>query len=266
MPVDTRTGIFYEEQSGGLCRMHSLNAYFGFGKIHAGNFQKWIVTYDTYLKDRFNINTSSATFDLMNSDQTNLVSFILKKHKVHARYYALNTLYKKPLDAEVVKSQFVFVYNAGHIWGIKLSNGKHYKVDSMGGVQPFNIQGLRSMKDIGILVPVPLKCEWDKKVNTINAIMDKEGIKSKGDLGKYLRYLHENNDVLGCLEIPLGVAISIMETNMSNTYNPEFKQINDLIDLYLEFIVIFTDGNYNKIDLILKYVPDIIFKLVSLHV
>ena len=67
------------------------------------------------------------------------------------------------------------------------------------------------------------------------------------------------------MEIPLGVAISIMETNMSDIYSPEFKQISDLIDLYLEFLVIFTDGNYNKIDLILKYIPDIIFKLVSLQ-
>ena len=80
-----------------------------------------------------------------------------------------------------------------------------------------------------------------------------------------MRRLHSNNDVLGCLEIPLGVAVSIMETNMSNPPNIEFKQITDLIDRYLKFLVIFTDGNYNKIELILEYVPDIIFELVSLQ-
>jgi hypothetical protein len=265
MPTDIHTGIFYENQSGGLCRMHALNAFFGYSKITENDFQRWVVIYDNYLKERFNVGTSSAAFDLMNSDQTNLVSFILKKHKVHARYYALNTLYGKPIDPEVLRAHFVFVYNAGHIWGIKSVKNKHYKVDSMGGVHPFNIQELRTIKDIGILVPVPMKYEWNKKKDEINIIMDKEGIKSKRDLGEYLRRLHATNDVLGCLEIPLGVAMSILETNMPSPPNNEFKRISDLIDRYAKFMSTFTDGNYNKIDLILLYIPDIIFELMSLQ-
>lgn len=265
MPTDSLTGIFYENQSNGLCRMHSLNAFFGYGKIKECDLQKWIVVYDAYLKERFNIKTSSADFDLMNSDQTNLVSFILKSHKVHARYYALNTLYGKPLDPDVINAQFVFVYNTSHIWGIRSVKNKHYMVDSIGGIKPFNIQGLRCMKNIGILVPVPLKYEWEKKINIINSVMDKEGIKSKYDLVRYLRSLHTTNDVLGCLEIPLGVAMSILETNISSPPNSEFKQISNLIKKYQTFLSTFTDGNYNKIDLILQYVPDIIFELVSLQ-
>jgi hypothetical protein len=262
MPTDTHTGIFYENQSGGLCRMHVLNAFFGYSKITESGFQRWVDMYDNYLKERFNVGTSSAMFDLMNSDQTNLVSFILKKHKVHTRYYALNTLYGKPIDREVLMSHFVFVYNDGHIWGIK---NKHYKVDSMCGVHPFNIQELRTTKNIGILVPVPMKYEWNKKVDTINIIMDNEGIKSKRDLGEYLRRLHATNDVLGCLEIPLGVAMSILETNMPSPPTNEFKQISELIDRYVKFISTFTNGNYNKIDLIIQHIPDIIFELMSLQ-
>ena len=265
MPVDTKTGIFFETQSNGLCRMHALNAFFGYSKISANDFRKWVVMYDKYLKKYFNVSTSSAMFDLINSDQTNLVSYILKKHKFHMRYYALNALYGKPLDAEVENAQFVFVYNSSHIWGIRLVNGKHYKVDSMSGVQSFNIQKLRNTKNIGVFISVPLKYEWNKHVGIINNIMDSEKIKSRYHLGKYLRKLHNSNDVLGCLEIPLGVAISILDTNMSSPPNPEFKQISDLVDRYLEFLRIFTNGNYNKIDLVLEYVPDIIFELVSLQ-
>ena len=265
MPVDSRTGIFYETQSGGLCRMHSLNAFFGHSKITAGDFQKWIAVYDTYLKKRFNISTSSATFDLTNSDQTNLVSFILKRHKVHARYYALNTVHGKTLDPEVEKAAFVFVYNAGHIWGIRKLNGKHHKVDSMGGVQPFNIQGLRSMRDIGILVPVPLKYEWNKKIDAINAILDKEGVRCKKQLVQYLTRLHKEKEILGCLEIPMGVAMSILETNLSSPPNLEFKQITNLVTKYNSFLAKFTDGQYNNLGLILEYTPDLIFELVSLQ-
>lgn len=245
--------------------MHSLNAFFGHSRISTGDFNKWIAIYDAYLEERFNVSTSSASFDLTNSDQTNLVSFILKRHKVHARYYALNTVHGKPLDPEVEKAKFVFVYNASHIWGIKKVDNKHYKVDSMGGVQPFNIQGLRSMRDIGILVPVPLKYEWNKKVDTINAILDKEGIKSKKQLKQYLTRLHKEKEILGLLEIPMGVAMSILETNMSRPPNPEFIQITNLVNRYNTFLSKFTDGQYNNLGLILEHVPDIIFELVSLQ-
>lgn len=263
--MPTSNGIFYEQQSGGLCRMHSLNAFFGYSKISPRDFQEYISQYDKYLKKRFNITVSSSAFDLINSDQTNLVAWILKQHKVHVRYYALNTLHGKQLDPKIEKAPFVFVYNAGHIWGIRLHNGKHYKVDSMGGVQSYHISNLRGQRDIGIMVPVPLKYEWDKKVDKINEILDREGIKTKKQLGEYLKKLHKEGSVLGELEIPLGVAMSILETKMSKPPRREFQRITDLIYRYNSFISVFTDGNYNKIGLILKHVPDIIFELISLQ-
>lgn len=265
MPIDIRYGIFYETQLGGLCRMHSLNAFFGYSKISTGDFQKYIEIYDDYLKKRFNVNTSSDSFDLTNSDQTNLVSFILKRHKVHARYYALNTIHGKPLEPEIGKAEFVFVYNKGHIWGVRKKDDKHYKVDSIGGVQPFNIQSLKDIRDIGLLVPVPLKYEWNKKVDLINFILDKEGIDSKSNLIQYLTRLNKKKEILGDLEISMGVAISILETNMSSPPNPEFRRITDLVERYNSFLSQFTDGQYNNLGLILEYVPDIIFELTSLQ-
>jgi hypothetical protein len=265
MPIDKLTGIFYEYQSEGLCRMHTLNAFFCFNKISSNNFKRWILIYDKYLKKRFNISTSSSDFDLINSDQTNLVSFILKKYKIHTRYYALNSLYEKQLDSEVIKSPFIFVYNNIHMWGIRCIKDRHYKVDSIGGIQLFNIQELNAVKDIGIMLPVPLKYEWDKNVNIIKSILNDKNIESKKDLENYLRILHLNNDILGHLEIPICVSISIMETNMPIIYNPKFEQIDNLIKLYLEFLSIFTNGNYNKINLIIKYIPDIIFTIISLQ-
>lgn len=264
MPVDQRTGIFYEQQSGGLCRMHSLNAFFGYAKITPSAFQKYIDVYDTYLKERFNITTSSSSFDLVNSDQTNLVSFILKKHRIHARYYALNTIHGKSLDMEIINAPFVFVYNANHIWGVRLKEGKHYKVDSMGGVHSFNIQSLRWSRDIGLLVPVPLKYEWNKKVNELNRILDANNVKTKMQLIQYVKKLHNEKKILGDLEIPLGVAISILETNMREP-SVEFSKITELIHRYNSFISVFTDGNYNKIGLIIKHIPDIIFGVVELQ-
>jgi hypothetical protein len=174
-------------------------------------------------------------------------------------------IHGKPLDPEVEKAAFVFVYNAGHIWGIRKLNGKHYRVDSMGGVQPFNIRGLSSMRDIGILVPVPLKYEWNKKIDAINVVLNKEKIQCKEQLAQYLTRLHEEKEILGCLEIPMGVAMSILETNLSNPPNPEFKQITELVTKYNSFLAKFTDGQYNNLGLILEYVPDLIFDLTLLQ-
>ena len=55
--------------------------------------------------------SSSGDYDLINSDQTNIISFILKHYKVHVRYYALNSLYGEQLDDIVKNSPFIFVYN-----------------------------------------------------------------------------------------------------------------------------------------------------------
>lgn len=263
MPLDTAYGIFYEKQSGGLCRMHALNAFFGYGKITPPSFQEWVITYDKYIKKRFNTTTSGGLFDLINSDQTNLVSFILKKNNIHARYYALNTLYNKPLDNIVCNAQFIFVYNFGHIWGIKKLNGRHYKVDSIVGVHPFDLNNIKNTRDIGILVPVSLKYEWENKIDEINTIMDREGIKCKRDLSRYLTNLHSNNEILKDLEIPLGVAMSILETNLQDIHTSKFIHIRELVNTYNEFLAQFSNGQYNNLGLILDYIPDIVFVLLN---
>lgn len=265
MPINNRYNIFYERQSGGLCRLHSLNAFFGYSKITPSMFQKWIRLYDTYLKTRFNIKTSSSSYDLVNSDQTNLVSYILKKYRIHLRYYALNSIYGKPLNKEVIDANFIFVYNFGHIWGVRKKNGKYYKVDSLNGVTPFNINSLSSMKNIGILVPVSLRNEWNLKVRQIKNILLSNNINNKIDLMNYLAKLHSQKKILDKLEIPLGVSISILEMQLPRPYNPLFKNIYDIVNSYNTFIKQFTNKRYNDINLINNFVPDIIFSLISLQ-
>ena len=266
--IDKKYGIFYEPQSGGLCRLHSLNAFFGRKKISPITFTQYISEYNTYIRQRFNVNTSSASFDLVSSDQSNLVAFILKKHRIHARYYALNSLYGKSLSTEITTAPFVFVYNGTHIWGVMLKNNKHYKVDSIGGVQPFLINSLCSMRDVGIMVPVPLKSEWYRQVDIIVDILKQERIRTKVELIEYLTKLHRNKKILDKLEIPLGVSMSILETNLlgcESNNDAVFVSIRRLITRYNLFIRTFTDGNYTNLALIVKYVPDLIIDVCSLR-
>jgi hypothetical protein len=255
--------IFFEKQSGGLCRMHALNAFFGYSKISPVQFHRYIKEYDEFMLQRFNIKTSSAKFDMVNSDQSSLVSWILKQHKIHARYYALNSVYGKPLDPDFDNTPFFFMYNDGHIWGIRKKNNIHYKVDSISGVRSISLLSLTREKNVGFLLPVPLKYEWYNQVSKINTILDREYVRSKQELIKYLNMLHTRKMILGDLEIPMCVAVSILETHTPNP-SKKFARIGNLINKYNEFLTVFTNGNYNDISLINSYVPDIIFELISL--
>lgn len=250
--------IYYERQNGGLCRLHAINTFFQRQFLTVEAFHKHIKEYDAYLLRRFNIKTSSAQFDLVNSDQTNLVSFVLKKNGVHCRYYSLNSFYKKPTP-DIANAEFVFVYNQGHIWSVIKKNGKHYKVDN--GVSKFNIHSLFSMKNIGAILPVSLKQEWEVNVDKILGTLG--AINTRKELQELLIDYNHKKKILGDLEIPLGVAVSILETKLKN--QSKYKKIAALVNTYNEFVSKFTDGNYNDIQLVLAYVPDILISLVRLR-
>jgi hypothetical protein len=94
--------IFYEKQSGGLCRMHSLNGYFGMSKIAPYQFQLYIDDYDKEYKEKYNFDSSCVLFDIVASDQKNIVNFILKRHGIYSRYYALNQLHGKNIKENIL--------------------------------------------------------------------------------------------------------------------------------------------------------------------
>lgn len=258
--IDPKTNIFWERQSGGLCRMHSLNAYFGKSVITPEIFKKYICVYDRYLKNKFNISISSADFDLVNSDQTNLVSYVMKRHGIHLRYYALNTLYGKPLDDAILNTDFLFMYNFGHIWTIRKKNNIHYKVDSLSGVSRFEIKSLNRLKEIGIMVPVNSEQEFTLQISRINDIINVQNIK------EYLKTLHKEKNILGNIEIPLGVSISILETTLwAKKDKTPFSKISNIIKKYNKFIREFSNGNYNNLELILFHVPHLLDELFQLQ-
>lgn len=266
MPVDPNSGIFWERQLGGLCRMHSLNAYFGKSLITPQIFNKYIAIYNEFLSKRFNVKINCKEFDLVNSDQTNLVSYIMKRHGVHLRYYALNTLFNKPIDDEIHNAKFFFMYNFGHIWFIKKHNNTHYKVDSLSGVTLFNLSSLNRVKEIGIMVPVDLHKEFIIQLNKLHVILKANNILTKLDTIRYLTMLRKQKQILGDIEIPLGVAISILETRLwQKKDKTEFVRVEVLINNYNEFLQQFTNKNYSNLALILRYVPDVLFELINLQ-
>lgn len=268
-------GIYWQQQSGGLCRMHALNAYFGKETITSNEFNKYQHMYDKEYKTKFNLDAVSCkNFDIVMSDQNNIISFILKHYKVYTRYYALNQIMScKSTYAELLEqfakensTDFFFIYNENHIYGARKKDNAWHSVNSMGGVRLININTVFRSKNLGFIIPVNIKSEFYRNLRIIKQILPNDDIHS---IEKFLIKQHTDKKILGDLEIPLGISIDIMEINLTyatDNDSDQFDSIKKIIVLYNEFLCEFTNGGYNNIQLILKFLPDILLKLIKLTV
>lgn len=262
--MPTQKGIFYENQSGGRCRMHAINAFCGRSALNVDHYDAYMKSFDEQMTKRYGEKTSCADFDLVHSDQNNLVSFILKKNGYYARYAPINSFYKKNLKIDDMKGDFIFVFNSDHIWGLKRKGKMWYKVDSIGGVSPIKSAKhyLANVRNIGCMVPVDMRSELNlhvkKMVNILGNNLTVEKIRA------HVLELNENKQVLEDLEIHIGVAVDILDAQSSKLeFTPAFTPIYNIIALYEQFLIEFVAKNYH-IDVIEKYVPQIIYTLTAL--
>jgi len=257
-------GIYYEQQRGGLCRLHALNAFFGEAALDAKQFQKYMSDFDEQMKTKYKESISCKQFDLVNSDQNNIISHILKKKGHYARYIPLNGLQGKQLPLDEVKGDFIFIYNESHIWGLKKHQNMWWSVDSMRGVRKTNIYRVTRTKNVGFMIPVNMKKELYNHVGEIKSLLEKEKITSKDDVKVYLKKLNEKKEILGDLEIHIGVAMDLVEAQINGTeYNAAYKPIYDLNDLYNKFLTDFIEKKYS-LETLNEYVPEILSSLMTL--
>jgi hypothetical protein len=264
--------IYYQSQTGGLCRLHSLNGYFEEPRISQEQFSIYQNDYDIIYSKKFNSNTSCISFDLVGSDQTTLVSYILKQNGIYSKYIALNEIYQKPKNTILTRlcGVYFFMYNEGHIWGVRCKNNQWYSVDSISGVSPVNLQQLINTKNVGFIIPVNIKTEYYHNIELINEILqtDKHDINQKEKIIKFITQANVEGRVLDNLEIPISICIDILETNMmikqkNQKYNSsEFLPIQNRIDLYNIFLSQFSNGRYTDLPLIKKYLVPILTQLL----
>ena len=72
--------IYWESQSGGLCRKHSLNAYFEGPKISSNDFHELCTEYDKYIYDKYNVKINTEADDCMFASDMGIISYIVKKY------------------------------------------------------------------------------------------------------------------------------------------------------------------------------------------
>jgi hypothetical protein len=247
--------VYHERQRGGLCRLHSINAYFGERMYSDEMFHARADEFDAIQKSIFGSTTSCRSFDLINSDQRNLVSYVLGKHGVYVRYVAIN-LHADHID-DAVESGCFFVFNLDHIWVVKKKDNVWYKIDSMGGVGRINPLCISREKNVGIMIPIANpNLEFARLAKQIDIAVN-------GDALRFIRVNHANKKILGDVEIYLGALIAILQVQRAGRLG--FVIVDTLIYRYTLFVQELCIRNrYNDLAFLELEVPPILAAVTRL--
>lgn len=272
-------GIYYERQRGGLCRLHAINAFFGEAIISEKEFWDYSSEMDEYVMGKYHGESHCLSFDSVSSDHTLLVTYILKKFGWCSRYLHLNAHHDRVNKGVYgslkdnlgdLKGDFFFVYNADHIWGVRRKDNVWYNVDSISGVRPLYLNSLEGALNIGFIIPVDEKVEFYKHVTCIQkVIMGAVGeFYTLKNIEEYITDINARRLILGELEVPINVAVGILDAKLEFDYGGgdvgEFGPIRKLVDDYFEFLSQFTPSRYHDLLLKLEYIPKIILVLMKL--
>ena len=129
--------MYYEKQKGDLCRLHSLNAYFGYQKLTEKEFYDYCDEYDKIIKgldskkmDGFAEGRCIINYiiDIIENKYTLTIPLNTSKN---SREFTDIIRYKKLINSKV-KNYFEF--NKNHVWLNKKKDNKWWKLDSICGI------------------------------------------------------------------------------------------------------------------------------------
>lgn len=227
--------VYWEQQRGGLCRLHALNAFFGFKKLDDTDFYNFSKEFDKRQLYLFRQTCSAQNYDVVGSDQMNLVSYILSKFGIAIQYFALN---ERPTKIDVDR---FFVYDFGHIWLMINDAGNWKKVDSLSGVSPMSLEQCFAQKNVGYMVPVSnLANEYRSIISQI-----------------YGTYTDVKKNYLGNDEILIGRAVELLRIQLAHR-SKKFPHIEKMIDEYYRYISELSKGRYNDPSFVCHKIPKII--------
>lgn len=138
--------IYYEKQNGNLCRLHSINAYFGYKKLCKTEFLKYCNEYD-------NLISGLKTHDMDGfSEGRCIISYILdildNKYLCLIPIKSYNGI-RNHIDIEryckiMNNINGFFEFNKGHVWLNKKIDGYWYKIDSISGVNKIDKPSIKN--------------------------------------------------------------------------------------------------------------------------
>jgi hypothetical protein len=153
------SNIYFESQRGGLCRMHSLNAFYGHPLLNEASFAKCLSEFDREY-NQMGI-PSCSSWDSIIANQENVIAYFLRiKSKLATIYippnYVEQTFKLWGVDklSELVDPLYpkVFVFNESHIWLVLKQHNKWHSADSLSGIRPTDLEQLGRSKNLGFII------------------------------------------------------------------------------------------------------------------
>ena len=145
MLMNNNPNLYCERQSGDLCRLHSINAFFGYNKFSTNQFFDLCEEYDKHIPGLISKNMDGF------AEGRSIISYIVNKYTkkfvflIPIKCDQLSERYRNQYDIDRLtkfigkKIVYYFEFNRGHIWLNKYYNNKLYKIDSLSGVNHINI-------------------------------------------------------------------------------------------------------------------------------
>ena len=242
------SNIYWERQSGDLCRLHSINAYFGFKKLDQNSFFNYCSEYDELIKG-----LKTQGMDGFSEGRC-IISYILDK--LDSKYIFLIPInsyngIRNHIDIDrynklIPKLLCYFEFNKGHVWINKKINGIWYKIDSISGV---NIIDSPIIKNNGYLLVIDGKHLYNEIFYTIKLIHENQNneiyytnlyyslksiklntiaFDSKCNLNELIKY----NKQISLLSNIKENLLEIVENNRRNT-KCNYSTINQKINLFI---------------------------------
>ena len=128
--------MYWERQRGDLCRLHSLNAYFGYQRLTENTFFSYCDEYDTLIPgltsrsmDGFTEGRCIINYIIDVLDNIYTLTIPIESYS-NSREYINYERYKKIINT----LDCYFEFNKGHVWFNKKHDGVWYKIDSITGI------------------------------------------------------------------------------------------------------------------------------------
>lgn len=246
--------FYWERQSGGLCRMHALNAYFGGPELDRAKFEAEIHEHDARMLARGQAGLSANDVDATSGDQKNILAHVLAKHGVFAKMYEIRD--RAAAIAKVETYGAAFIYSPDHVWlGRRDDCGVWFKIDSLSGICRINLSDLEN-PSIGLIVPcVRLSHEFAEIAAELDELV-------KPDVVDHVVRTMKAGDVLGRAETLIGAAVSILEIQLCG--RASYPAVCELLSWYDQFIRSWSGGNCTSIKFVLTHVPRMIVRILQI--
>ena len=260
--------IYWERQRHpDLCRLYAINAFYGENYINETQFREFCNLYNKEYPDCV-IPTSakpghidSHVYYNVPSNNITIIHYILgftgfkceyvpPKNSGETCMSLKNILTTNNISIEeyIGDSEWIFVFNQSHTWGMKKLNNIWYKVDSISGVSECKLKTLYGKSDnLGLIIP---RSKDDlvkiliRHKNYIRKFMDENEIKI---LPKFQEYMHEQRKKgypIGDLEVPIFVyaelitGISLENEKIVSLYKTIKDKMRKNEDLSYELYII----------------------------